>query len=368
MMTPMISMIIPTNRPATDLIPTLGSCGEVLAAADVELVVVDTWQERPEADVRLLREHTCRTDRGRLVRDAVPGLLAGRCRGERESNAAICAFLDDDVILDSDWCRAVRGVFADASVAIAGGPSWPSWGSDVPAWLTRFASWREGAIEECAWLSLQDLGDRVLPVDPNRVWGLNFVIRRAVLEQYRGFHPDCMPDALQHFQGDGETGLTMKIAASGHKAVYEPRMKVWHRVGATRMTPVYFYRRAFYQGVCDSFTQLRGLPVGTGHAVATRGRRRLGRVRDALRGIWDRIGGGARDRGANPPYATVKQGTVRAYRAGHEFHQAAYASCSAVRQWVMKPDYRDYALPQSAFDATRIRRECLAKHRVPAIW
>jgi len=92
---------------------------------------------------------------------------------------------------------------------------------------------------------------------PNYIWGLDFAIRRRALFDLGGFHPDCISDALQHFQGDGETGLTMKAFVQGYKAVFTSRAKVYHFISASRMTPEYFERRAYYQGVCDSYSRIR---------------------------------------------------------------------------------------------------------------
>ncbi len=36
-------------------------------------------------------------------------------------------------------------------------------------------------------------------------------IKKKVFDECRGSHPDCLPKALQRYQGDGETGLTLKV-------------------------------------------------------------------------------------------------------------------------------------------------------------
>jgi GT2 family glycosyltransferase len=38
-----------------------------------------------------------------------------------------------------------------------------------------------------------------------------------------GFHPDCVPANLQQFQGDGETGLSIKAREKGYRAIYQPK-------------------------------------------------------------------------------------------------------------------------------------------------
>jgi hypothetical protein len=177
-----------------------------------------------------------------------------------------------------------------------------------------------------------------------------------------------MPDNVQHFQGDGETGLTRKIAASGRRALYEPRMKVRHRIGHNRLTPAYFYRRSFYQGVCDSYTKLR-VQHGVDKPAAPPSPRRLfSRFRDKAGGLWERCAAALAAVRHSGGVSDVRDGTERAYQAGGEFHRIAFDSCRAVRRWVLKPDYWDYKLPESDFDAATVRRECLTHHKVPTIW
>lgn len=346
--------------------PTIESCKAMLRHE--QIVVVDNLLDRPPSHVTYLDSALADRARDRVIRDHTPGLLTGRMRGAVESDAEVIVYLDDDVLLGPEWAEAVRTTFADPSVGLVGGPSEPQWEGSVPEWVQGFVRYRGSQVAECAWLSLLDLGPRQQMIDPNYVWGLNFAIRRSVLEECGGFHPDCMPDDLQHFQGDGETGLTRKIAARGRKALYEPRMKVMHRIGPNRLTPTYFYRRAFYQGVCDSYTKLR-VQHGVDRPAARPSQRRVfGRFRDTAGGLWDRCAAAMTPVFRGGGFSDIKNGTDRAYQAGVEFHRIAFDSCPAVRSWVLKPDYWDYNLPESRFNAATVRPECLTRHQVPAIW
>ena len=71
-------------------------------------------------------------------------------------------------------------------------------------------------------LSLIDLGDDPKEIDPKLVFGCNFSIRRRVLSEAQGFHPDGMPEQLIRYRGDGETYVANFIAAKGYKAQYVP--------------------------------------------------------------------------------------------------------------------------------------------------
>jgi len=359
-------IIIPTNRPAGEVIATVESCTKGGHAGHI--IVIDNLPERSQSDRAAIDSVVSRHVGVRLVCDLNPGLLTGRVRGALETDSDVVVYLDDDVLLGSEWVEGLQASFADPTVCLVGGPSVPEWGGAVPEWLNGFIRYRGDRIEECGQLSLLDLAAGRRLIEPNYVWGLNFAIRRSVLIECGGFHPDCMPDQLQHFQGDGETGLTAKIAATGRMAVYEPRMRVAHRIGPNRLTPVYFYRRAFYQGVCDSYTHARRSHIDGRRTSGPRDSRWLGRFRDAVGAVWDATVAAGTGLRLGKDFARIKQGTERAYKAGYEFHQTAFASCPAVRTWVLKKDYWDYKLPESTFDATATRRGCLARHGVPETW
>jgi hypothetical protein len=91
----------------------------------------------------------------------------------------------------------------------------------IPTWVESFWSTTPYGGRMCGFLSLLDLGGDAIEIHPNYIWGLNFAIQRRALFDLGGFHPDCIPDALRHFQGNGETGLTM-VLAQGYKAVFKP--------------------------------------------------------------------------------------------------------------------------------------------------
>jgi GT2 family glycosyltransferase len=186
----------------------------------------------------------------------MPGLLSARHRGALESNGEILIFIDDDVVLDKFWFDAIVNTFRDPSVQIVGGRSLPLYETAPPEWLKcLWLTTEHGEI--CGDLSLLDFGPNPVEVDPTFVWGLNFSIRRRAFFELGGFNPDLVPKYLQRYQGDGETGLSLKARRNGLKAVYQPSALVFHQIPKERLTLKYFKNRAFYQGVCDSYTSIR---------------------------------------------------------------------------------------------------------------
>ncbi len=323
-----VSIIIPTRDRCDALRRTLASLQTVdFTSNQCEILVVDngsTDQTRQVADA---------ATRGgteppvRYFFEPIPGLLSGRHRGALEAKGDICYFLDDDVRVNRDSMNALGEAFRTPSVALVGGPSHPLFAVEPAAWLEEFYSETEEG-RHCSWLSLFDGGSAQKEINPKYVWGLNYAIRKSVLFECGGFHPDCMPKRLQRFQGDGESGLNCKIAAAGLKTIYVPGAGVMHEVAAPRMTAEYFESRAFYEGVCDSYSQVR--KSGQAPAPAS---------------AWKQAGRSVKRFVRSFRGNAIQRRAEEAYYAGFHFHQAEVSRDPALLAWVLRPDYWNYALP-----------------------
>jgi glucosyl-dolichyl phosphate glucuronosyltransferase len=331
-----ISIIIPTLNRCEQLFKTLGSLAAIADGdRDVEIIIVDNgssdqtpqvFQAIAERYPRLLLRHYC---------DDMPGLLTGRHKGAKEAQGDILAYLDDDVLLASSWLEGLRDGFRDPAVVLVGGPSRPQFDCDPPAWLDALW-WEFEGGQALGWLSLIDLGNEKKANDPCFVWGLNFSIRKHVLRECGGFHPDCLPKVLQRYQGDGETGLSLNIRKLGNQAaLYHPAVAVTHMIPKSRLTLEAFEARGFYQGVCDSYTSIR-LNGGVRQA------------RDRSWGEWYRLISGSMQRAISfgrRGSETVSHLIGRAHSMGVAFHQGQVRNDPVLLNWVLKEDYFDYALP-----------------------
>lgn len=332
----MISIIIPTLNRVLPLSRTLASIFEgVPLSPDVEVLVVDNGSTDGTASLyeKIRREHP--TVILRFVTDPMPGLLTGRHRGALEARGEILAFLDDDVLLSPTWLDGLREAFANPEVVLAGGPSSPEYAAPPPDWLDLF--WHP--IDQgrcCSSLSLIDLGPRAHFINARLVFGLNFAIRKETWRAMGGFHPDCIPKALQRYQGDGETGLSSKINDAGLKALYHPKIAVTHMIPAARLKPDYFMQRAYYQGVCDSYTEIRksGLPAPPVYTWLDYAREGLFRTKRLF----------SATQVASPSHPIIDQAGA-SYQAGRRFHTDSVTADPDLLAWVTRPDYFDYRLP-----------------------
>jgi len=341
-MKPVVSIIIPTlNRSATlhDTLVSLASLDHDAAA--YEILVVDNGSTDYTGELVDRFISSTPSHRIRYYYEPEPGLLSGRHKGALKAKGDILVFIDDDIIADAGWLNAIVRTFEDPTVHLVGGPSLPKYETAPPEWLEIF--WfRNGAVSTCGSLSLQDQGSKIIEVDPTWVWGLNFAIRKSTLFETGGFHPDSIPKHLQRFQGDGETGLSLKIRQRGLKAVYQPEALVYHQIPAQRLTIEYFEDRMFFQGVCDSYTKIREPHFNVNAKNQRNGLDWKLPLRKARQ-----IGGRIYRKLTRDPYAEIRRRIQDAYRAGFAFHQNEVANDPELLKWVLKPDYWDYKLPRA---------------------
>lgn len=331
----MISIIIPTFNRASSLKLTIESiCLQNFPAKQLEIIVVDNGSTDTTKQITEVSITTYHSHQIHYIYEPEPGLLSGRHRGALEAKGNILIFIDDDIEADVNWLQAIQEAFTDPSVQLVGGRNLPKYEVEPPEWLEWF--WDNHLYGcTCGYLSLLDFGYQAREIDANYVWGLNFSIRKKALFELGGFHPDCIPMHLQHFQGDGETGLTQKANQLGYKAIYQPRALVFHQITKDRMTYEYFDKRCFYQGVCNSYTDVRG-----------QGKFKLTTWKQAIKAPLKVF-----KQNLLIPKKTLSKQNILKQRfnesllEGYQFHQDAVRKNPELLNWILKEDYWDYKLP-----------------------
>lgn len=270
----------------------------------------------------------------RVVDAGAVGLVAGRHKALEVCDEDVVIYLDDDVSLPEGWKAKMMKPFEDPEVHFVGCRYLPDYEHEPQAWLEGLWGESDG-FRMLGYLSLLDGGSAGRFYDPCYVWGLCFAVRRETVVKLGGFNPDGYPWELRRYRGDGETALSMKAKTLGLKAYYQGETHVMHKVPAARMTPQYFERRAFLQGISDSYTQVR--LDGAPQSPAAR------HWKDALRPLKRRY---ERMRVLSKPSARgVRQLMHQAHAAGYRYHQEKVRQDPKLLEWVLKPDYFDYRLP-----------------------
>lgn len=346
------SIIIPTFNRAIHLSHCLDSLvGLAFESSNYEIIVIDNGSKDNTKEVFDKYKKKYTTHHLKYFHDEAPGLLTGRHRGAIEARGEILVYVDDDILADRDWLYAIVDTFKKHSdIHLVGGKCLPKYETTTPVWLDYFWNHLPDGGKTLGALSLSDYGEFEKEISPLSVWGLNFSIQKKTFYELGGFNPDCIAPAFQHFQGDGETGLSLKAIEKGYKAFYQPKAIVYHEVPVERMTLGYFDKRYFYQGICNSYTEIRrnnGIESGVAFTTLKR------TFKNIFRPIYQQL---------FPKPNTEIQTEIQAElnfekemlfsrfkameRAGYNFHQEIARKSPIVLKWVLKDNYLDYSLPE----------------------
>ncbi len=342
-----ISIIIPTFNRADLLASTINSIFSKSTSSVVfEVIVIDNGSTDTTKEVCSTYEK--KHSNFSYFFDATPGLLTGRHKGAKEAKGKILAFIDDDVIVSSEWLKTIANVMlSQPDIMLLTGPNLPLYESYPPEWLSYFWSNNEYG-RDCGWLSLIDFGTTIQEIHPKYVWGLNFIIRKTAFEQLGGFHPDNISKAFQQFQGDGESGLCIKAVEQNMKALYHPGVMLYHQIPNSRLTYEYFDNRAYYQGVCDSYTTIRKQEGLYKISPSANSRNLFSRVINLVAYKLQKI---RNSYNKNEPIPNEIQLLFQRFEQkrmeGFNFHQQAFAQNELVKQWVLKENYFNYQIPET---------------------
>lgn len=321
----MISVVIPTRNRAALLSPAIRSLlSQTLDKNRFETLIIDNGSTDHTQEV--VSNYTDQLPNLRYIQAPEPGLHIGRHRGMREAKGDILVFADDDIEATPAWLESYHQLFSDSQVAMAGGNNFPLFIQPPPNWLK--CLWEHSKLgrgRSLPALSVLDLKGGPRKLSPYLVWGCNFAIRKSVLLEAGGFHPDGMPRELIRYRGDGETHVSRHIADNGLKCMFHPGASIHHKVTPERMTYSYFRQRGYSQGVSDSYTALRNQNV-SGRNLMRRG------ALWAWRTLKNAVCLSAEARQA---LSELKQG----HREGYAYHQNCYKNDPEIRAWVHKPDY-----------------------------
>jgi glycosyltransferase involved in cell wall biosynthesis len=338
-----ISIVIPTagrphlvSKAIQSTVEAIDATNERFASGWTEVLVVDNNQD---ADLSTQVESICAEfgNDVKYLREPNPGLTNARHFGAKNSLGNVVTFIDDDVRVSKDWLTALYEAFSDSSIGIVGGPSIPSFTGPVPGWFWKFFTSTKYGGWKCEWLSLLDIGQDVDFIDATYIWGLNYSIRKDLLFELGGFNPDLVPKDMQMYQGDGETGLSIKANNKNIKSVYREKILVFHSCDADRLNIEYFKRRAYYGGVCSSFTDIRAQKnlLSTFSLLA---KRKVYRLAVDLFSILNTIN-------PLPEFQTtrelreIRSETNKSFDLGRSFHAYHYKKDIDVSSYVHKDNY-----------------------------
>lgn len=186
------------------------------------------------------------------------GLHYGRHLGFVESKAEIITYADDDIIAFPTWIESIITSFnKDKNIMLVGGNNYPKFESQPPKWILDLWNTVSNGEKKITWLSVIDMGNIAKYISSKNIYGCNYSVRKVLLKETGGFHPDGFSKKNILFRGDGENHVTDFVLNNNYKIFFNPGASVYHFVPTKRMSIDYVKNRYFNEGISCSFLTIR---------------------------------------------------------------------------------------------------------------
>jgi len=342
------SVIIPTSNHPSLLHRCLATLRKAKRpTAEYEVLVMDNSEEAYRSE-NLLVTASFNDDRFRYVPMEDWGLMAARHLGVEMARGHIVSFIDDDSFVSDTWFLGIEESLNNSNVVLVTGPNRPEYEITPPDWLDYFCTKTENG-HYMVYLSLLDFGDTIQEIEPTFVWGCNYSIRKEIFYAVKGSHPDYLPPQWRKYQGDGEVGLSVKVAALGFEVRYCPKCAIRHLVPASRMTLDYLGARAFIFGIEDSFRRARrehGLGPSEGVAMDPEARQvtlyrqlRLWASKTWIGSIKRNLFPSKESLIEPPEVVEIRHHLKKCFANGWTFHRHALHNDPKLKEYVLRPNY-----------------------------
>lgn len=234
---PFLSVIVCTYNRSAFLDKCLTSLrNQDLPRDRFEVIVVDNNSTDDTPAVAATHARACPDMR--YVVETQQGLSHARNRGCREARGDYLVYNDDDAILPPEYLRMVAKVIREHAPEILGGPVYPYYTSRKPHWFrdqyeVKNYEGRSGFSTTC------------------RVTGVNFIIRKELLERLGMFDPSLGMKGDQLGLGEEAKVLDTYRAVTpreAQKVFYSQECYVRHHIPPWKMDIPYALRRSFQTG------------------------------------------------------------------------------------------------------------------------
>jgi glucosyl-dolichyl phosphate glucuronosyltransferase len=230
-----ISVVVCTYNRADLLRTALESlCNQDIDRSLYEIIIVDN---NSTDDTRSVVEGF--TDHGNVqyIFEKKPGPSHARNAGWKQARGEYVGFFDDDAKAPENWLTVADRIIRDTSPDIFGGPYFPYYTSERPAWFKEeyesFRPWSE---------------PRILAVTEH-LCGTNIFFRRSLLEMSGGF--DAMLGPHGDVMGYGEETalmITIRNRKPDAEVLYDPALYVFHLVRPDKMKIGWILHNLFIAG------------------------------------------------------------------------------------------------------------------------
>ena len=178
------------------------------------------------------------------------GISQARNLAIQQSTGDIIAFIDDDAIAFSDWAEGIVETYKDDSVISVTGPILPLWEDESMSWIPKEFYW----IFSCThW-------DTAKRSEVRNGYGANLSFHHQAFRDYGLLNTrfGVRGRGRKGWQEPGaeETEFALRIRQRSYKKIiYNPKVKVKHKVYRYRITMKFITRRAYWEGYAKALLQ-----------------------------------------------------------------------------------------------------------------
>jgi len=173
------------------------------------------------------------------------GLSAARNLGFKEASGEIIAFIDDDALVFPEWSEQMVKTYDDSTIIGVTGPSIPLWEDKNLSWVPEEFYWIIGGSGYREWTENREV---------RNVSGTNMSFRREAFNLVGLFMTNLGAIegggglGKQKFGGE-ETEFCIRLRTKSEKRIiYNPNVRVYHKVYKYRVTSRFIARRAYSEG------------------------------------------------------------------------------------------------------------------------
>ena len=169
--------------------------------------------------------------------------------GIKEAQGEILVFTDDDCTVGEDYLTHIYESYLKygSEIGVLGGKITPRWvNGQKPDWIIDLKQgwWFKAFFT--GPLGMLDYGDKpylITAEDVNKAnlfYGANICIRKDVLVRHGCFSTEKILTK--------DTEICVRLFRAGVKGMYVPKIMVYHRVDAKKITPQFYYRWYYLRG------------------------------------------------------------------------------------------------------------------------
>lgn len=216
-----------------------------------ELIIVD--QNKNNSVLDLINKYYKKNKKIIYVKDNKTGLSRARNIGWRKAKGEIISFTDDDAYVNKNWLKNIFYTFKkNNKIAIVGGRIIPLNENNLNIDII--------IPKELQYiLPSLDLGDNLKEYNNgNMPPGVNYSIRKKILEEVEGFDENFGPNKKNKIQVYGDdSDLTIRVKKEKYKIIYNPKVIVYHPVNPERLKLDFLKKRFFSEGYTDCLLFLK---------------------------------------------------------------------------------------------------------------